>query len=228
MLHLILPSNVWYNQEKQQKNLKNESGDELSQQDIHPPAVSEEKQIEHKIMLLYLINRMDIPISNSQVTQFALEENYMNFYTVQQYLKEMVEVEYLDASGDSSITRYTVTEEGLKALEAFLGYVPQAVKNRIAKYVQENRRHVMKGFETTANHFFDSGSGEFLVKCGVYDFDMLLMELNMSVVNKEQAVLICNNWKANVGVPHTQIIDILLTKAEQIDENDNENNENNS
>ena len=230
MLLLILPSNVWYNQEKQQISLKKirESGDKLSQQNIHPPAVSEEKQIEHKIMLLYLINRIDLPISNSQIAQFALEENYMNFYTVQQYLKEMVEVEYLDTSSDSDITRYTITEEGQKALEAFSSYVPSMVKNRIAKYVSENRQDVIKGFETTANHFFDSNTGEFIVKCGVYDFDTLLMELNLSVVNKEQALLICNNWKTNIGSLHSQIIDILLTKADAIGDENNDNNDNNT
>jgi len=73
------------------------------------------------------------------------------------------------------------------------------VKNRINKYVAENRQQVMKGFETTANHFYDNDSGEFIVKCGVYDFDTLLMELNLSVVNKEQALLICNNWKTMWG-----------------------------
>jgi len=186
----------------------------LSQQNIYPQAASEEKQVEHKIMLLYLINRMDIPISNSQITQFALEEDYMNFYSIQQYLKEMVEIEYLEPSLDNNSTRYTITGEGLKALEACSGYVPQIIKNRIAKYVTQNRREVMKGYETAANHFYDHDTGEYIVKCGVYDFDTLLMEINLSVVNKEQALHICNNWKSNVGQLHSRIIDILLTKED--------------
>ena len=186
----------------------------MSQQNIYPPENSEEKQIEHKIMLLFLINRMDIPISNSQITQFALEENYMNFYSVQQYLKDMVEIDYLDCSTDNNTTRYTITGEGVRALNTFANYVPQHLKNRIAKYVSENRREVMKGFETTANHFYDHDTDEYIVKCGVYDYDTLLMEINVSVVNKEQALFICNNWKSDVGRLHAQIIDILLTKGE--------------
>ncbi|MCL2397622.1 MAG: DUF4364 family protein [Defluviitaleaceae bacterium] len=186
----------------------------MSQQNIYPPSSSEEKQVEHKIILLYLMNRMDIPMSNSQITQFVLEESYMNFYSVQQYLKEMVDIEYLDFSQDNNTTRYTITGDGMKALETFAAYVPQHMKNRIAKYVAENRREVMKGFETTANHFFDHDTGEYIVKCGVYDYDTLLMELNLSVVDKEQALLICNNWKSDVGRVHAQIINILLTKED--------------
>ena len=186
----------------------------MSQQNIYPQNISEDKQIEHKIMLLMLVNRMDIPISNSQITQFALEENYMNFYSVQQYLTDMVEIDYLDCSQDDNTVRYTITGEGLKALETFANYVPGHHKNRIAKYVAENRREVMKGFETTANHFYDHNSGEYLVKCGVYDYDALLMEINLPVVTKEQALLICNNWKKDVGRLHTQIIEILLDNGE--------------
>lgn len=189
----------------------------MSQQNIYPMEVTEEKQIEHKTMLLYLINKMDIPISNSQITRFALEEHYMNFYSVQQYLKEMVEVDYLDSSHDNNTTRYTITGEGMKALETLNCYVPQYMKNRITKYVSQNRREIMKGFETAANHFYDPDTNEYIVKCGVYDYDTLLMEINLSVVNKEQALLICNNWKNDVGRLHAQIINILLSKEDPKD-----------
>lgn len=183
----------------------------MSQQNIYPQTPSEKKQVEHKVMLLYLIHKMDIPLSNSQITQFALEENYMNFYSVQQYLKEMVNTDYLDSSYDNNITRYTITGEGIKALDTFAAHIPNQIKNRIAKYVAANRKEIIKCFETTANHFYDNVTNEYIVKCGVYDYDTLLMELNLSVVNKEQALLICNNWKNNVGSLHAQIINILLT-----------------
>jgi predicted transcriptional regulator len=186
----------------------------MSQQNIYPHVTTEKKQIEHKIMLLYLINKMDIPLSNSQITQFALEENYMNFYSVQQYLKEMVEIDYLDSSTDNNTTRYTITGDGIKALDALADQIPAQLKNRITKYVAQNRKEVMKGFETTANHFYDRDTGEYIVKCGVYDYDTLLMEINLSVVNIEQARIICNNWKGNVGSLHAQIINILLSKED--------------
>jgi len=186
----------------------------MSQQNIYPRDVPEKKQIEHKIMLLYLIDKMDIPLSNSQITQFALEENYMNFYSIQQYLKEMVEIDYLDSSTDNNTTRYTITGDGQKALDALADQLPIPLRTRISKYVSQNRKEVMKGFETTANHFFDHDTNEYIVKCGVYDYDTLLMELNLSVVNKEQALMICNNWKSNVGSLHAQIINILLSKED--------------
>ena len=185
----------------------------MAQQKIQPQS-SESKQLEHKIMLLHLVDKIDIPISNSQITKFALEENYMNFYDVQQYLKEMVEAGYLDSSQIDNATRYIITDEGIKALDTFAGYVTPIIKTRISKYVEENRNIVKQDLEIAANHFYQHDNDEYLVKCAVYEDDNVLMELNMSVVSKEQAVLICNNWKNNVGKIYAQIINILLTKEQ--------------
>ena len=183
----------------------------MAQQKIQPQS-SEEKQVEHKIMILHLVDKIDIPISNSQITKFALEENYMNFYDVQKYLKEMVQAGYLDSSRLDNITRYTITDEGHKALDTFAQYVPPVVKTRISNYVEQNRNIVKQDLEIAANHFYQHDTEEYLVKCAVYEDDNVLMELNMSVVTKEQALIICNNWKNNVGRIYAQIMEILLTK----------------
>jgi len=184
----------------------------MVQQSMYPSASTEQQQIESKIMLLYLIDKMDIPLSNSQISQFALEENYLNYYKVQLYLSEMVQIGYLDQSQDNNTTRYAITEEGMQALEAFLHYIPSPIRARISKYVTENRKNVKQEFEIVANHFYEFDKNEYIVKCGVYEDDMMLMELNLSVVSKEQALTICNNWKGNVNNLYGQIINILLSK----------------
>ncbi|MCL2168709.1 MAG: DUF4364 family protein [Defluviitaleaceae bacterium] len=176
------------------------------------PQVSSRKQLEHKIMILHLVDKIDMPISNTQITRFALEENYMNYYDVQLYLKDMVEAGYLDSSQLENTTRYTITDEGLKALETFAQYIPPYLKARISKYAQENRNSVKRDLEIAANHFYQHDNDEYLVKCAVYEDDNVLMELSVSVVSKEQALLICNNWKNDVGRIYADMMEILLTK----------------
>ena len=184
----------------------------MAQQNIYPSSSSESAQIENKIILLYLIDKMDIPLSNSQITQFAIEENYMNYYSVQQYLSEMVDTGYLDKSHDYNTTRYTITDEGSQILGVFLKNIPQNIKNRILKYVSENRKTAKQDFEIIANHFYDHKNNEYIVKCAVYDDEMMLLEMNLSVVSKEQALSICNNWKSNIDILYGQLMDILLAK----------------
>ena len=188
---------------------KRGSGD-IPQQNIHP-SEPERKQLENKVTILYLVDKIDVPISGVQITKFAVEENFMNYYLVQQYLNEMAEAGYLDGAKSGNATRYTITDEGLATLETFGGYISPHTKARIAKYITEHLGAVKQDLEISATHFYQHDTGEFFVKCAVYDGDNMLMEINLSVVNKEQALQICNNWKNDVGRRYKNMIDILLT-----------------
>ena len=186
----------------------------MAQTNILPQA-SQRKQLENKIMILHLVDKIDMPISHTQITRFALEENYMNYHDVQIYLKEMVEADYLDSSQLENTTRYTITDEGLKTLEILSQHLPPYLKARISRYAQENRNSVKRDLEIAANHFYQHDNDEYLVKCAVYEDDNVLMELSVSVVSKEQALVICNNWKSDVGRIYADMMDILLNKNEE-------------
>ena len=167
-------------------------------------------QTENKLLLLYLIDKMDFPLSNAQISQFAMEEKLMDYFILQQSLADMVQNGYLEKSQDNNTTRYAVTDEGITALEHLEKHIRGDLRARINKYVAENRKSVKKEFEITANYFYDHDNREFIVKCGLYEDETMLMEINVSVVTREQAKLICKNWKDNVNQLYGNIISELV------------------
>ena len=64
---------------------------------------------ENKLIILYLIEKIEIPLSNSEICQFALEKNLMDYFSVQQYLSELVESGLLEMATENNSTRYTIT-----------------------------------------------------------------------------------------------------------------------
>lgn len=177
-----------------------------------PPLNFDYKQVENKLLLMYLIDKMDIPLSGSQISQFALEENFMDYFTLRQCLTDMVANNHLESFAENNSTRYTVTEAGLQTLDYFEKRIPADIRNKINKYVLDNRKYIKKDYETTANYFRDIHSSDYTVKCGIYEDDALLMEINLSVVSREQAKLICSNWKENVNTLYGEILQQLITK----------------
>lgn len=171
--------------------------------------MTSDKNPEKKFLLLYLIDKMDLPMSRSQITDYIIEADYMDYYTLQQALGDMVEGGYLEGTSDNNTTRYTITDEGLQTLEYFEKHIPPSVRNRINQYVKENRRDIQRSFENTATFFPNAEGDEFLVKCGVYEESRVLMELSISVDTRDQARLIQNNWKANAKTLYGEIIRIL-------------------
>ena len=169
-----------------------------------------ETSIESKLLLLYLIEKMNLPMSTSQISEFVLREGMLSFFELQQCLFEMAEGKYLDATKENNNTRYAITESGLALLELFEKRIPLNVRNKIIKYVNENRANIKRSYETTANYFKDTQTDEYIVKCGIYEEDFMLMEINLSVVSREQARDICDNWKGNVCQIYGKMLSNLL------------------
>lgn len=172
------------------------------------------KQIENKLIILYLIDKMDIPLSGSQISQFALEENIMNYFALRECLVEMEQINYLEVQNENNILRYFITETGSQTLDFFDKHIPQDIREKINNYILENRKSIKKDYETTANYFKDIDSNDYTVKCGIYEDDSLLMEINLSVVSREQAKLICSNWKNNINTLYGNILQQLITKPD--------------
>lgn len=170
------------------------------------------KLVENKLLLLYLIDKMDIPLTGSQISQFALEEEFMDYFTIRQCLSDMVNINHLESFVENKTTRYTITESGLQTLDYFDKRIPVEIRNKINKYVLDNRKFIKKDYETTANYFKDINSNDYTVKCGIYEDDSLLMEINLSVVSRDQAKHICKNWKENVNELYGSILKELITK----------------
>ena len=45
----------------------------------------------YKLMLLYLLNKVDFEMTNTQLTEFILEKKYTNYFQIQTALSELVE-----------------------------------------------------------------------------------------------------------------------------------------
>ena len=175
--------------------------------------LKEYKNAENKLLLLYLINRMEFPMSRAQVTDFVDGTEFMDYFTLQQTLAVMVESGHLDATEenalDNSTTRYAVTDVGQTTLEYFERHIPWSKRQAIDRYITENRGKIKKDYENTATYFPNVENDEFIVKCGVYEDKRALLELFVSVDTREQAKLIQSNWRSNASVLYQRIIEAL-------------------
>ena len=168
--------------------------------------------IQNKIILLYFAKKMDLPLTKSQIEKFALEEDFMDTLTVQTYIAELEASGYLEKILDNDSARFTLTEEGLLTIDIFFKDIPAPAKNRVMRYVSANRNIVKQDFQTIANYFFDHKNNEYIVKCAIYDDETMLMDLNLSVVSKEQAIMVCSNWRANVDELYSRIIELMFSR----------------
>ena len=155
---------------------------------------------EHKLIILHLLQKMGIALSNSEICQFLLEKNYMDYFSIQQYLTELVDAGWLEKSWEQNNTRYTLTDEGDEIVNYFLNHISEHAKNEINTYVQENSKRIRAEYAVTANYFPEIND----------DF----LEISVSVVSKQQALAICRNWRKNVSHLYGTILTSLVKNTE--------------
>ena len=51
---------------------------------------------ENKLLVLYVIKSLRQPISKTQLTEIILENNFINYFTLQQYISELETAEFVE------------------------------------------------------------------------------------------------------------------------------------
>lgn len=49
----------------------------------------------YKLMILYILSRVDFPLSNAQLTSFILEKEYTNYFNIQRAISELLDDEFI-------------------------------------------------------------------------------------------------------------------------------------
>ena len=170
---------------------------------------TEEKQDVSKICILYLLNTINMPMSNSQLIDFAAETEMMDFFSLRDYLVDMRDTGLLEEYRTNNQTYYAITEEGEKTLRLFKSSrLSQKNSDIINFYISSHKKKIKTESEVIANWFYDPDSC-FLIKCGIYEGNATLMEVNVSVPDRDLAEHICRKWKGRSAEIYEKIFNEL-------------------
>ncbi|NLM47780.1 MAG: DUF4364 family protein [Epulopiscium sp.] len=168
----------------------------------------------NKLILLYLLHKIQIPISHAQITDFIMEKGYIDYFSLQQYLTELSVSNLIIKEQDNHTTRYTIADKGINTLEYFSNRIPASIKSEIDGYIQKNRRRLKNELEVSAE-YFPNASNEYIVKCTIKEDERSLIHLEINTASKEQAKNICSNWENNAQALYQSILASLTNPTGQ-------------
>lgn len=169
---------------------------------------------ENKIILLYILDKINLPVSNLQITKLILENKFMNYFMFQQILDELVVDNLLFSKIMDNKTFYSITEKGKNTLGYFPGLMPPGIKllidNNISPITQNIRNETL-----ITSDFLPKSENEFVVSLKVNEDNFTLLDLKVTVGTKGDARAICDNWDNNSQAIYAEIIDSLIKKREK-------------
>ena len=164
---------------------------------------------ENRLIILYLMYQMDMPLSWEHLYNFAVND-YMDYFEFQTYITEMEQNGIIETNKDDNVTYYSLTDDGEKTVNTFSKLIPESKRKSIISYVRKNKVVIKKEYAVSAN-YFQYDENEYIVKCSFIEDDVTLMELNLTVVTKDMAKQVKKNWKQNVSTIYNNLLQSLLS-----------------
>ncbi|OPJ56397.1 DUF4364 family protein [Alkalithermobacter paradoxus] len=171
---------------------------------------SEELAI-NKLLILYVLNKMEIPLTNSQITQVIMENEFVNYFSLQQFISELTDSRFIKIVKEDGKDYYSLTQKSIETLEYFISRIPDDTKEKIDLYVMNNKENILKETQIKSN-FSKVGNNEFIVNLKVIENQTELINIDLNVPSNKQAKLICDNWKKNAPDIYGEIIQLLINK----------------
>ncbi|MDD3368518.1 MAG: DUF4364 family protein [Lachnospiraceae bacterium] len=148
----------------------------------------------YKLIVLYMLDRVDFPLTKTQICDFILDRGYTNFITLQQAISELIDAGMIHAQTMRNRTHISLTKDGQDALHYFENRISDAIKQDIKTFLTENKLKLRNEVSILAD-YYKSTSGEYEAKLIAKDKDVTLVDLTLSVPIEETAATICDNWQ---------------------------------
>ncbi len=163
----------------------------------------------YKLTILNMLDKVDFPLTNTQISNFFLEQEYTDYFKVQQVISDLVETDLIRAESTHSNTQYTITAAGKETLGFFKDKISDAIENDTISYLSKNKLELRNDNAILAD-YFKTPNQDYAVRCQYRERDTNLIDLTLTVKRKEQAQAICDNWKKQNEDVYTYLMDILM------------------
>lgn len=163
----------------------------------------------YKLIVLYMLEKVDFPLTNGQISEFVLDKGYTTYFKLQQTLSEMVDARFIREETTHNRTLYHLTEEGASTLQFFGNKISSAIKNDIDAFLAEHKYELKNEVSARAD-YFPNNFGEFSVQCRVVENEVNLIDLTLTVPSEKEAQAIVNNWRQKSEEIYALLMKTLL------------------
>lgn len=165
---------------------------------------------ENKLLLLYIIKSIKYPISNTQLTDIVLENSFINYFMLQQYVSELMSSDFLKYEEKDSKEIIVLTNKGDRVLFFFKDRISPNKLKLIDDYINKKVETIKKELSITSDYTLDDDNS-FLVNLKATENNSTIIDLTISVPTKDEAKAICNRWKENSSDIYNKIITSLIS-----------------
>lgn len=148
----------------------------------------------YKLIVLYMLEKVDFPLTNAQISEFILDRDYTTFFTLQSVLSELTDSGMIRQETIRNCSYFTITDSGSEALHYFQNRISKSIRDEIDQYMYDNKIK-LRDEVSIISDYYKNTADEYSVHCVVKEKYSNPIDLTITVPDEAQAKAVCRNWK---------------------------------
>jgi predicted transcriptional regulator len=173
----------------------------------------DEKLADSKLLILYILQKINNPISYKELLELVISISDMNYFDFQQFLQDLLEDKFILKSLHNEEEIIELTNEGRYALDLTIDMLPGILKLKVDSSFKEKYNKIKDEFSVFAE-YTPLTETNFSVKCKIIENNLTIFNLEANAGSREQAKTIVDNWNNHADDIYPQILNILTKQAD--------------
>ena len=172
---------------------------------------------ENKVLILYLLNKLQDGIKSDNLYKIVSSANNMNYFYFQELLTDLIESNFVGSFTKDEHTIIKITSDGQNALSLTKSLLPGILKLKADTVFKEELSNIAEQ-SSIITEYIPKSENNYTVKCKIVEKNEIIFEISTFAGSRDRAKQISDNWKNNANNLYPKIIDILLN-GEKNEEN---------
>ena len=180
-------------------------------------ATDSEALAENKVLILYILNKVNKPINNDSLYKLVLSALDINYFYFQQFLLDLIQNKYIVNFQKETRSVYEITESGKNTLALTMDLLPGIIKLKADMNLKKELESTEEEYSVVAE-YTPRSENNYIVFCKIIENSETIFEVKTFAGSRENAKEIVQNWKNNAESIYPEILRILTTKKDNTDE----------
>lgn len=164
---------------------------------------------ENKVLILYLLNKLQNGIKSDNLYKIVSSANNMNYFYFQELLTDLIESNFVGSFTNDEDTIIKITSDGQNALSLTKSLLPGILKLKADNVFKEEISSIAEE-SSIITEYIPKDEKNYTVKCKIVEKNETVFEVSTFAGSRDRAKQISDNWKSNANNIYPKIMDLLL------------------
>lgn len=160
--------------------------------------INSEEKVKNKLILLFFMEKMEIPLTKNSILDIcSLENDWISYMECVSIIIDLSETNFIFKTENIEKEElYSITLEGRNCLAQLYTRIPYQLREKITEYVKKNKLVVKTSQEYTSN-YVKNEDGSYTVTLRIYEpmINSPMFEIKIKAPSRQSATEAEQKWK---------------------------------